>query len=84
MPRSQKPIVCICGSNKIDYIDLDRFINPSSVGQIISEELYAKDWAYAHNIEYLSFKPNYRVFKDTALLERDKDMIKHCDVVIIF
>ena len=42
MPRSQKPIVCICGSNKIDYIDLDMFINPSSIGQIISEEAYAK------------------------------------------
>lgn len=43
MPRSQKPIVCICGSRTIDYINLNMFINSSSVGQIISEEVYAKD-----------------------------------------
>lgn len=36
MPFSNKPIVCICGSRTIDYINLSMFINPSSVGQIIS------------------------------------------------
>ena len=89
MPRSQKPIVCICGSRAIDYINLNMFINPSSVGQIISGgaigiDLLAKQWAYANKIEYQEFKPNYKIFKDKAPLMRDKDMVDYCDIVIAF
>lgn len=36
MPHSSKPIVCICGSRSIDYIDLDRFITPEHCGEIVS------------------------------------------------
>lgn len=36
MPKSQKPIVCICGSHTIDYVNLDMFIIPEHCGEIIS------------------------------------------------
>lgn len=36
MPKSQKPIICICGSRAIDYVNLDMFITPEHCGEIIS------------------------------------------------
>ena len=89
MPHSSKPIVCICGSRDIDYINLDLFIDPTHVGEIISGGAFgidslAKDWAFKHKIEYIDFKPNYEIWGSKAPLERDKDMVRFCDVVIAF
>ena len=89
MPKSQKPIVCICGSRTIDYVNLDMFIIPEHCGEIISGgaigiDSLAKNWAFKHKIEYAEFKPNYDIWGDKALLERDKDMVRFCDVVIAF
>ena len=36
MPHSQKPIVLICGSRSIDNINLDIYLNPDSIGEIIT------------------------------------------------
>ena len=36
MPKSSKPIICICGSRSINYINLDLFIDPSHVGCIVA------------------------------------------------
>lgn len=36
MPSSQKPIVCINGSRNITAIDLDRFIDPSHIGCVVT------------------------------------------------
>ena len=90
MPKSiYKPIVCVCGSHDIDYIDLDLFIDPAHVGEIISSESFgidylAKDWAFKNKVEYAEFKPNYDIWQDKAYLERDKNMIHFCDIVIAF
>lgn len=89
MPHSSKPIVCICGSCAIDYVDLDRYINPNHCGEIISGKAFgienlAKQWAYKYKLEYIDFQPNYEIWNEKALLERDKDMILFCDVVIVF
>jgi len=89
MPHSSKPIVCICGSRSIDYIDLDRFITPEHCGEIVSGgalgiDTLAKNWAFKHKIEYIEFKPNYEIWGKKAPLERDKDMVLFCDVVIAF
>ncbi len=89
MPHSMKPIVCICGSRSIDYVNLDMFINPESCGAIVSGgaigiDSLAKNWAFRHKIEYIEFKPNYEIWGKQAPLERDKDMVDFCDVVIAF
>ena len=36
LPKSSKPIICICGSRDIIDINLDLFINPTHVGCIVS------------------------------------------------
>lgn len=66
MPHSSKPIVCICGSDNIDYIDLDKYIDPTHVGEVISGESLgidniARDWAFKNKIEYVEFKPNFDI-----------------------
>lgn len=89
MPKSQKPIVCICGSRTIDYVNLDMFITPEHCGEIISGDAIGidslvKSWAFKHKIEYIEFKSNYEIWGDSAPLERNKDMVRFCDVVIAF
>lgn len=89
MPHSSKPIVCICGSDNIDYIDLDKYIDPTHVGEVISGESLgidniARDWAFKNKIEYVEFKPNFDIWGEDAVFERDKDMIRFCDMAIIF
>ena len=89
MPHSSKPIVAICGSSNIDYIDLDKYINPSHVGEIVSGEslgidAIARDWAFKNKIEYIEYKPNFDIWGEDAVFERDKDMIQFADIAIIF
>ncbi len=89
MPHSSKPIICICGSDNIDYIDLDKYIDPTHVGEVISGESLgidniARDWAFKNKIEYVEFKPNFDIWGEDAIFERDKDMIRFCDMAIIF
>lgn len=36
MPRSSKPIICICGSRTINNINFDLFIDPAHVGCVVS------------------------------------------------
>lgn len=36
MPKSMKAIVCINGSRTITNLDLDRFIDPSHVGCVVT------------------------------------------------
>lgn len=89
MPHNSKPIVCISGSRSIDYINLNHFINPEHCGEIISGNAFgienlARQFAFQHKIEYAEFKPNYEIWGSKAILERDKDMVLFCDVVIVF
>ena len=36
LPKSSKPIICICGSRDITDINLDLFIDPTHVGCVVS------------------------------------------------
>lgn len=38
MPKSSKPIVFVCGSPALDYVDIDKFITPFHCGEIITQE----------------------------------------------
>lgn len=89
MPRSNKPIVLICGSRNINYINLDLYINPDSVGAIVSGgangvDILAEEWAKKHNIEFVAYLPDYKHYGKRAPLVRDEEMVNFCDVVIAF
>lgn len=43
MPKSSKPIVCICGSRDINDVNFDLFINPSHVGCVCHGNAYGVD-----------------------------------------
>lgn len=89
MPKSNKPIVCICGSRQINSLPISLYLDPSTVGCVISGEAngidtIAKQWARQHNIEYAGYEPNYRTFGKKAPLERDRQMVNACDLVVAF
>ena len=84
-----KPVVCICGSRSIDILNISRYIRSSSPGKIVSGDangvdLIAEKWAKKHNIDFVAYLPNYKLFGKKAPLERDKDMVNFSDVVIAF
>lgn len=84
-----KPVVCVCGSRSIDILNISRYIRPSSPGKIVSGgangvDLIAEKWAKNHNIDFVAYLPNYKLFGKKAPLERDKDMVDFSDVVIAF
>ena len=84
-----KPVVCICGSRSIDILNISRYIRSSSPGKIVSGgangvDLIAEKWAKNHNIDFVAYLPNYKLFGKKAPLERNKDMVDFSDVVIAF
>jgi len=89
MPHSQKPIVCICGSRNISFVNLDLFIDPEHVGCVVSGgaagvDTLAEQWAKRNKIEWVCYLPNYKSFGKRAPLIRDQEMVDFCDVVIAF
>lgn len=89
MACSSKPIVAIIGSRSINNINLSLFIDSFHCGQIISGgangvDTIAKNWAKANKIEYIEYKPNYKIFKNRAPLVRDEDMVNAADIIIAF
>lgn len=84
-----KPIVAIIGSNSIDSVNFNYFINKKEIAQIVGGgaqgvDLAVIEWAIQNRIDYVEFKPNYKIFGEKALLERDKDIIKYCDIIHSF
>ena len=89
MPKSSKPIICINGSRTITGIDLDRFINPDHVGGVVTggahgPDTFAEHWAKRHHIEWVCYLPQWNIYGKRAGLERNKDMVDFCDVLISF
>ena len=87
--KSSKPIVCISGSRSINWINLDLFIDPNHVGQIIQGgaigiDTLAKQWAKRNKIDCITFLPNWKIFGKKAGLERNRAMIEYCDILIAF
>lgn len=65
-------------------------MNPDDYGQIITGgangvDTLAERWAARRGIEVITYKPQYEVYGNKyAPLQRDKDMVNACDVVIAF
>lgn len=89
MPKSSKPIVCICGSRDITYINLDLFIDPNHVGCIVEGaakgvDTLARNWAKRNKIEFVEYPAQWKIYGKEAGLIRNKEMIDFSDVVIAF
>lgn len=89
MINISKSIICICGSRSINWINLDLFIDPTHVKQIIQGgaigiDNLAAQWAKRHKIDCITYLPNWKIYGKRAGLERNKEMVEHCDVVIAF
>lgn len=90
MPHiTTKPTVCICGSRSIVNLNLDNYIDSSTLGAVIHGGASGVDWlvelwCQKHKIEPVIYLPNYKVFGRAAPLKRDEDMVKACDYVIAF
>ena len=80
-----KPIVAIFCDASIGDVCFSRFIHPDHCAQIIGDgnECVAQ-WAKANKIDYIDYKPNYKVFQEHAISARNKDMIDSVDFVIAF
>jgi len=90
MPKSSKPVVCICGSRFIQTLNLDFYLNPDYFGEIVTGgaagvDTVAEKWAKRHGIEWICFLPQYKIYGGKwAPIKRDEDMINYCDELIAF
>lgn len=89
MPKSQKPIVLICGSRSIKTLNLDQFIDADHIGAVVTGgavgvDTIAEHWTKVHHKEWVCYLPRYDLYGNKAPLIRDKDMVDFCDVCIAF
>ena len=90
MPKSSKPIVCICGSRSIKDLNLDFYLDPDYFGEIVTGgaagvDTIAEKWAKKHNIEWVCYLPQYEIYGGKyAPLVRNKQMIEYADECIAF
>lgn len=90
MPKSSKPVVCICGSRSIKDLNLDFYLDPNYFGEIVTGgaagvDTIAEKWAKKHNIEWICYLPQYEIYGGKyAPLVRNKQMIEYADECIAF
>lgn len=90
MPKSSKPIVCLCGSRSIKDLNLDFYLDPNYFGEIVTGgaagvDTIAEKWAKKHGIEWVCYLPQYEVYgRKYAPLVRNKQMIEYADECIAF
>ena len=90
MPKNSKPIVCICGSRSINYLNLNMYLDKKAIGQIVSGgangvDTLVEKWAKRNGIEFLAFLPQYEIYGGKyAPLKRDEDMVNYCDELVCF
>lgn len=90
MPKSSKPIICICGSRTINDINLDFYLDYTKYGEVVTGgaigiDTIAEQWAKRHKIDWICFLPQYKVYGGKyAALKRDEDMVNYCDELICF
>lgn len=90
MPKSSLPIVCICGSRSINYLNLDWYLDKNKIGQIVSGgangvDMIAEKWAKRNNIEFIAYLPQYEIYGGKyAPLKRNEDMVNYCDELVCF
>lgn len=89
LPKSSKPIICICGSRDITDINLDLFIDPTHVGCIVSGgangiDTLAEHWAKRNKIEFIAYLAQWNKFGKKAGIIRNHEMVEFCDYVFAF
>ena len=90
MPKSSKPIVCLCGSRSIKDLNLDFYLDPDYSGEIVTGgtagvDTIVEKWAKKHDIEWICYLPQYAIYGEKyAPLKRDEDMVNYSDELIIF
>lgn len=90
MPKSNKPIVCICGSRSINNLNLDFYLNPTDYGEVVcgganGVDTLAEKWAKRHDLEFAAFLPQYKAYGGKyAPLKRDEDLVAYSDMVVAF
>ena len=90
MPKSSKPIITICGSRSITYLNLDFYLDPKDYGEVVTGgaagvDTLAEKWAKKNNLEWICFLPQYEIYGGKyAPLKRDEDMVNYSDELIAF
>lgn len=90
MPKSSNSIVAILGSDSLSWVDLSRYISPEWCGQVVgggenSIDSCVQDWCGKHNIEYIAYKPNYKIWgRRYGKEKRDEDILSYVDKMIYF
>ncbi len=84
-----KPIAAIIGSRTITFLNLSQFLKPQDYAAILSGgatgvDSIAEQWAKKNKIEFVLYKPNYKMFGKRAPLVRDEEMAKAADIIIAF
>lgn len=90
MPKSSKPIVTICGSRSITYLNLDFYLDSKDYGEVVTGgaagvDTLAEKWAKKNNLEWICFLPQYEIYGGKyAPLKRDEDMVNYSDELVAF
>lgn len=90
MAKTSKAVVGILGSDSISWIDLDRFVDKDSCGQVVCGGLncvdtIAEEWAKRNKKEFLAYLPNYKLFGHTRGPKiRDQELIESVDKFLFF
>ena len=90
MPRTDKPIVLICGSKSINDLNFDFYLDKDAIGQVVSGgangvDTLAEKWSKRNGIDFIVFLPQYDIYGGKyAPIKRDEDMVNHCDYVVAF
>lgn len=89
MPKSQKPVVFICGSRNILDLCLDNYLDKDKIGCVVSGgangvDTIAEKWAKSNNIEFVAFLPDWNTYGKRAGLKRNEDMVKFSDFTVAF
>ena len=84
-----KPIAAIIGSRTITSLNLSQYLNPQDYAAILSGgatgvDSIAEQWARQNKIEFVLYKPNYKIYGKRAPLVRDEEMVNAADLVIAF
>lgn len=80
--------VAIIGSRNLTINNLEKYI-PASVTEIVSGgakgiDTCAQKYARANNIKLTEFLPQYSIYKKSAPLKRNLQIIDYADIVIAF
>ena len=84
-----KPVVAIVGSRTITALNLSQYLSPQDYAAILSGgatgvDSIVEQWAKQNKIEFVLYKPNYRIYGKRAPLVRNEEMVNAADIVVAF